>query len=70
MFLIIGLVKNKFRAQKWLGSNFVPIDFKKFGFWNFDLILRFDIRNRSESEKSEIKMMFENLNASRCKYSK
>ena len=36
---------------KWLVSNFIPTDSKKFGFRNFDWIIRFAIKNESEIEK-------------------
>ena len=29
--------------QQWLDSNFIPMDSKKFEFWNFDFIIRFAI---------------------------
>ena len=35
----------------WLDSNFIPMDSKKFGFQNFDYIIRFAIKNESEIEK-------------------
>ena len=37
--------------EKWSVSNFIPMDFKKFGLRNFDCIIRFGIENDSEIEK-------------------
>ena len=37
--------------SQWLVSNFIPTDSKKFGFRNFDWIIRFAIKNESEIEK-------------------
>ena len=34
-----------------LDSNFIPMNSKKFGFQNFDWIIRFAIKNESEIEK-------------------
>ena len=34
-----------------MDSNFIPMDSKKFGFQNFDYIIRFAIKNESEIEK-------------------
>ena len=34
-----------------LDSNFIPMDFKKFGFRNFEFSIRFAIKNESEIEK-------------------
>ena len=39
------------RGSQWLDSNFIPMDSKKFEFWNFDYIIRFAIKNESEIEK-------------------
>ena len=36
---------------EWLVSNVIPMDSKKFGFRNFDYIIRFAIRNASEIKK-------------------
>ena len=38
-------------GTNWLVSNFIPMDSKKFGFRNFDWIIRFAIKNESEIEK-------------------
>ena len=38
-------------ARHWLDSNFIPMDSKKFGFLNFDYIIRFTRKNESEIEK-------------------
>ena len=50
---IIGKIEVfKFRlCMHWLDSNFIPMDSKKFEFWNFDYIIRFAIKNESEIEK-------------------
>ena len=48
MFLrFVELAENRHR----LDSNFIPMDYKKFGFQNFEYINRFEIKNDSEIEK-------------------
>ena len=43
-WLIVGRIH-------WLVSNFIPMDSKKFRFRNFDFIIRFAIKNKSEIKK-------------------
>ena len=38
-------------SWQWLDSNFIPMDSKKFGFLNFDYIIRFARKNESENGK-------------------
>ena len=38
-------------SKHWLESNFIPMDSKKFGFRNFDYIIRYAIKNEPEIEK-------------------
>ena len=52
---MVYLARNDARLQRcwchWLDSKFIPMDSKKFEFWNFDYIIRFTIKNESEIEK-------------------
>ena len=38
-------------TAQWLDSNFIPMDSKKFEFWNFDYTIRFVIENKPGYEK-------------------
>ena len=44
-FLLSGVVKKSTKSKNgcglWLDFNFIPMDSKKFGFWNFDYTIRF-----------------------------
>ena len=49
--MVAFMMDARFYLKQWLDSNFIPMDSKKFGFWNFDYIIRFAIKNESEIEK-------------------
>ena len=38
----------------WSDSNFIPIESKKFEFWNFDKTIRIYIENEPETRKHEV----------------
>ena len=58
-------IKNRVteNSTQWLDPNFIPMDSKKFGFRNFDYIIRFAIKNGSDIEKfrSCDQRIFENI---------
>ena len=48
--MVAFMVDARFYLKQWLDSNFIPMDSKKIGLRNFDYIIRFAIKNKSEIE--------------------